>query len=186
MWYFLFNVIVVGLYILNPNTPGLIGTLHFFSKIPLISNLLLSFPISIHRIGDDLNNGVHPGYSKLLDLEVTRWIIVIVMNFLELYPDLLQTTLLNHCSTLLLGEVLQHFKVKRKNLFIGSMNFAWILFFFFESKGRNFPKLLIFLFLSWFNHEIHKELLSSSQSFPSKCVELTMPKSSSTNAINIH
>lgn len=145
----------VVIYVQNPFWSPLLGTLVYFANIPLPIHALMAFPISIHFIVRDLKRGIHPDYQKLIDLEVARWLLVLVLNLVD--DTILRVVLGGHCAAIMLGMILEHYDCKHTQHYIVGFNLLWMCVIFI-TFFHDLSQIGTGFLLAWFNGRIHWEL----------------------------
>jgi len=154
-----FELILGGLYLWNPEAPGLIGALIYVTHYPVLIDTIVAFPISVHWIGQDLKKGIQPMYGKLLDLEITRWLLVLFLNFFEIYPMVVRPALASYCLALVVRKIGQHLRLRHTHFWVLLLN-VLSLMAAVHKFYLDLSQLGIYTIIAVLNHYIHWELLA--------------------------
>lgn len=153
----IWEIFCFGLYLQNPYWPSLMGSLVYYANWNLPIHAAVAFPISLTWIVRSIQQGQYPDHRKLLDLEVTRWILIIILNFIEVAPNVFRVGLGSHCSNIVLMQILQQFNCKYIQYYISGFNIIWVIFANYLF-WPNFTYICLVWILLGLNSLVHLEL----------------------------
>lgn len=152
----------LGLYLQNPLWPAMMGSLVYYADWSLPIHTAVIFPISLTWIMQQIQKGKYPDHRKLLDLEITRLSVIVILNIIGVQSSIFRIALGNHCLAVFTMGLLKQCHCRYLKYAILSLDLIY-LFLSWIPFWPNFTHVLIVWSIIWLNSAIHLELTSSKE-----------------------